>query len=27
MGFRAFVYKPIIKSDLAKTVRKVLDNA
>ncbi len=27
MGIKAFVYKPIIKADLAKTVRKVLDEA
>ena len=27
MGIKAFVYKPIVKADLAKTVRKVLDEA
>ncbi len=27
IGIRAFAYKPIVKADLAKTVRKVLDNA
>ena len=27
MGIKAFVYKPIVKADLAKTVRKVLDKA
>ena len=26
IGIKAFAYKPIVKSDLAKTVRKVLDN-
>jgi len=25
IGIRAFAYKPIVKADLAKTVRKVLD--
>ena len=27
IGIRAFAYKPIVKADLAKTVRKVLDDA
>lgn len=27
IGIRAFVYKPIVKADLAETVRKVLDEA
>jgi len=27
MGIKAFIYKPIVKADLAKTVRKVLDEA
>jgi len=27
MGIKAFAYKPIVKADLAKTVRKVLDQA
>jgi len=27
MGIKAFVYKPIVKTDLAKTIRKVLDEA
>jgi CheY-like chemotaxis protein len=27
LGIKAFVYKPIIKADLAKTVRNVLDEA
>ena len=27
MGIRAFAYKPMVKADLAKTVRKVLDEA
>ena len=27
IGIKAFVYKPVVKSDLAKTVRKVLDDA
>ncbi len=27
IGIKAFVYKPIVKADLAKTVRKVLDEA
>ena len=27
MGIKAFAYKPIVKVDLAKTVRKVLDEA
>ena len=27
IGIRAFAYKPIVKADLAKTVRKVLDEA
>ena len=25
IGIRAFAYKPIVKADLARTVRKVLD--
>jgi CheY-like chemotaxis protein len=27
LGIKAFAYKPIVKADLAKTVRKVLDEA
>jgi len=27
IGIKAFVYKPVVKADLAKTVRKVLDEA
>jgi len=27
IGIKAFAYKPIVKADLAKTVRKVLDEA
>jgi DNA-binding NtrC family response regulator len=27
IGIKAFAYKPIVKDDLAKTVRKVLDDA
>ena len=27
MGIKAFIYKPTVKADLAKTVRKVLDEA
>jgi two-component system, cell cycle sensor histidine kinase and response regulator CckA len=27
LGIKAFAYKPMVKSDLAKTVRKVLDEA
>ena len=27
MGIKEFVYKPVVKADLAKTVRKVLDRA
>jgi CheY-like chemotaxis protein len=27
IGIKAFAYKPIVKTDLAKTVRKVLDDA
>jgi len=27
IGVKAFIYKPIVNADLAKTVRKVLDNA
>jgi len=27
MGIKAFAYKPVVKMDLAKTVRKVLDEA
>jgi len=27
IGIKAFAYKPVIKADLAKTVRKVLDEA
>jgi PAS domain S-box-containing protein len=27
MGIKAFIYKPVVKADLAKTVRKVLDEA
>ena len=27
IGIKAFAYKPIVKADLAKTVRKVLDKA
>ena len=27
IGIKAFVYKPIVKADLAKTIRKVLDEA
>jgi len=27
LGIKAFIYKPIVKADLAKTVRKVLDEA
>ncbi len=27
IGIRAFAYKPVVKADLAKTVRKVLDDA
>jgi CheY-like chemotaxis protein len=27
VGIKAFAYKPVVKSDLAKTVRKVLDSA
>jgi CheY-like chemotaxis protein len=27
IGIKAFVYKPMVKADLAKTVRKVLDEA
>jgi PAS domain S-box-containing protein len=27
IGFKAFAYKPMVRADLAKTVRKVLDNA
>ncbi len=27
IGIKAFIYKPIVKADLAKTVRKVLDEA
>ena len=27
IGIRAFTYKPILRSDLAKTIRKVLDGA
>jgi len=27
IGIKAFAYKPIVKADLAKTIRKVLDNA
>lgn len=26
IGIKAFVYKPMVKADLAKTVRKVLDD-
>ena len=26
IGIKAFIYKPIVKADLLKTVRKVLDN-
>jgi|AntAceMinimDraft_14_1070370.scaffolds.fasta_scaffold196525_2 CheY-like chemotaxis protein len=26
MGIKAFIYKPIVKADLEKTVRKVLDD-
>jgi hypothetical protein len=26
IGIKAFAYKPIVKADLAKTVRKVLDD-
>ena len=27
IGIKAFAYKPIVRADLAKTVRKVLDEA
>ena len=27
LGIKAFTYKPMVKADLAKTVRKVLDDA
>ena len=27
IGIKAFAYKPVVKADLAKTVRKVLDEA
>jgi two-component system cell cycle sensor histidine kinase/response regulator CckA len=27
IGIKAFAYKPMVKADLAKTVRKVLDEA
>jgi predicted transcriptional regulator len=27
IGIKAFVYKPIVKSELAKTIRKLLDEA
>ena len=27
IGIKAFIYKPIVKVDLSKTIRKVLDNA
>jgi CheY-like chemotaxis protein len=27
IGIKAFVYKPVVKADLSKTVRKVLDEA
>ena len=27
LGVKAFVYKPVIKADFARTVRKVLDEA
>ena len=27
IGIKAFIYKPVVKADLAKTVRKVLDEA
>ena len=27
VGIKAFAYKPIVKADLAETVRKVLDEA
>jgi two-component system cell cycle sensor histidine kinase/response regulator CckA len=27
MGIKAFICKPMVKADLSKTVRKVLDNA
>jgi len=27
IGIRAFAYKPVVKADLAKTVRNVLDEA
>jgi CheY-like chemotaxis protein len=27
IGIKAFTYKPLVKADLAKTVRKILDEA
>lgn len=27
IGIKAFAYKPIVKTDLARTVRKVMDDA